>query len=84
VVSTIRKVDSGFDVCVQVSPDCAKEQVLRQLLELSLHLNDNWDELAGQARQRGSLREARRDAVRALVSLLASAHIASAPRQQNS
>ena len=83
VIATTRKVDSSFDVCVRVSPDCGKEQALRQLFELFLHLDANWDGLIGEAQQRISLREARRDAAQALVSLLASTHIASASGRQD-
>ena len=82
VIAATRKVDSSFDVCVRVSPDCGKEQALRQLFELFWHLDANWDELIGEAQQQISLREARRDAAQALVTLLASMHIASAPCRQ--
>lgn len=45
-----RKIDDRFDICVQVSLDRDKEQVLQQLFDLSLCLADNWDDLTARAR----------------------------------
>lgn len=49
--TTTRKVDSGFDVCVRVSPECERSQALQQLFEVFLRLADHWDELIEPVRQ---------------------------------
>ena len=45
-----RRVFSDFDVCLQVSPDCDREQLVQQVFDLALCLAHNWDDLMARVR----------------------------------